>query len=268
LLAALQLTHDVTVLYESSKYGVIRAHASIRSVAFVHNAVPHAAAYMTLRDRVLFALDRRMARAADRIAVHGERQAELVASWSDTPVANVPLPGDSRPVLRTAEDEQPYALCIGEVRPNKGIEHAIKAARSLDIRLRVMGMPEPPSYAETLVQLERGLNTSLEWGYLEADVFNSTLAGAAVVVLPYMTFAAQSGVLAKAIQYSRQVVASDLPSLREQARDYRHIEFVPAGDHDRLRAGMISAVSRASTTVIDAGLERKAWDGVARTLFA
>ncbi|MDR7188700.1 glycosyltransferase involved in cell wall biosynthesis [Microbacterium sp. BE35] len=268
MLERLQRTHDVTVFYESSKYGIIRTRRRLRSVAFVHNAMPHASAHMTVRDRVLFSLERRMSRHADRVAVHGHRQAERVARWSATPIINVPLPGDSRPVPSAAETEAPYALCIGEVRPNKGIEQAIAAARKYDIRLRVMGTPEPAGYGEILGGLERGAATSIELGYLEAAEFNSTLARAAVVVLPYTSFAAQSGVLAKAVQYARQIVASDLPSLREQAGSYPHIEFVAVGDPDRLGAEMVSAMERSSFSAIDTELEGRAWDDVARSLFA
>lgn len=269
LLASLQESHLVTVLFESSKYGIIRTGKRLRSVAFIHNAIPHAASHMTIRDRILFFLERRMASQADMVAVHGERQAEVVAAWTATPVTRVPLPGDSRPVLLSPnEAREAYALCIGEIRPNKGIEYAIDAARTADIRLRVVGAAEPAGFADELQRTARGGRTSLELGYLDAGSFNSTLAAAAVVVLPYTEFAAQSGVLAKAMQYSRHVVASDLPSLREQGHGYPHIEYVPVGDKLQLGASMARAMGRASSASIDATSERRAWDDVARALFA
>ncbi len=234
-------TAEVTVLWETSKFGIVEKHLA-RQILFVHNASPHAAAAMTLRDRFLFRMERASAQKADRVIVHGTTQDQVVRTWGVKETVQVPLPGDSR--ARAIGEIISGALCIGEVRPNKGLEIAIQATSLAGMPLRIIGKPEPDWYGKELTDRAASTAVQVRLEYLEAREFNDLLASAEVIVLPYTHFQAQSGVLARAIQLDRIVVASDLPALREQAGDYPNISFAPPGDVHALRR----CLERASLT--------------------
>lgn len=266
LVGSLQGAAALTILWETSKYGLTRRTSRVENVLFLHNAIPHEAKQMTLRDRLFFLQEQRTVRRATLTALHGEAQRAIVTRWRARRIVVVPLPGDSRTVL--VSEQVPGALCLGEVRPNKGLENAIQAATSATIPLRVIGAPQPDSYGDQLRDHVRGSTATVDFRYLDADEFNTTLASAEVVLLPYTHFSAQSGVLAKAMQYGRRIIASDLDSLREQAGDYPLIEFVDPGSTDELASRL--AALRNATTVETAQHHRETqqeWDDVARRIF-
>ena len=143
-----------------------------------------------------------------------------------------------------------------------------KAALSTATKLSIIGSPEPSSYGEELKRKAPATGVTLDFRYLEADEFNGRLAAAPLIVLPYVHFAAQSGVLAKAMQFDREIVASDLPALREQAGQYPRIRFVPPGDVPAL-ARVFSELQTYARNSDVTGFKQSApaqWDAVAISL--
>ncbi|WP_363429987.1 glycosyltransferase [Microbacterium sp. LWH3-1.2] len=257
----------VDVLYETSKYGVISRTGADRHVFFAHNAAPHALK-PSARDRYLFRQERRAAASADLTVVHGKRQADAVSEWTRSPVRVVPLPGDSRLQEPGPGAAEPYALCLGEIRPNKGVEAAISAARTAGVRLLVRGKPEPQEYGASISALA-GPEVDVSLGFVEAETFSNLLANARVVLLPYVSFSAQSGILAKAIQMRRRVIASDLASLREQAGDDPRVSFVRPGDVEALTKALSAALSEREYLDDSVGTDAcEAWIRVADVIFA
>lgn len=243
------------LLLDASRYPfprmLARKSQKARLVLFVHNAQPHvAAARRSLREKFLRRLERLCIDHVDLAVTHGENQLKTVSSLTSTRVVSVGLPESSfldhtGSLLPPAKGTHaPYALCIGELRENKGIETAIQAAGSADLELLVAGKSQDRKLASVFQNLAvNNPNTQIRDEFLEKDEFDALIAGSMVVVLPYTHFDAQSGVLAKAMKAGRSVVASDLASLREQAANYSKIEFVPVGDVGALAAAMTKAFS-------------------------
>lgn len=239
---------------DSTKYPLPRvlcARGSQAVSVFVHNAQPHFdLSHPSVRERVLLWLERSCARRADRVITHGQDQGEIVRGYTARPVSAVDLPVSSRLELSDesapgAVPGTPYALCIGEMRANKGIELAMEAAVRADIPLLVRGAAESPELSFALARraaASRCVDFADE--FLSREDFNAFIVNAAVIVLPYTHFDAHSGVLAKAVGAGVPVVSSDLASLRAQAGDYPHFTAVDVHDTE--------AFGRALRTAFDA----------------
>lgn len=239
--------YEVDAIYETGRYGMVRIPPGGVNVLFVHNVVPHAISHLSIRDRLLHKLQRASAHRADRVVVHGAAQRDVVAGWTDREVVSVDLPGDTRHVQIQPVDglATPVALCLGEVRPNKGIETAIEAAALAGVPLTVAGRPEPEWYGDELRRSAAGSPVVLQLDFLSPEEFAWLLESAKVVLLPYRTFAAQSGVLARAMQLDKQVVLSDLPALREQADGYARARFFPVGNAQEAASALKESVARS-----------------------
>lgn len=239
--------HGALLALDSTKYpapALLCAHRDQRTVVFVHNAQPHFdQSTASVRERVLLWLERSCSRHADGVITHGDEQARIVRGYTQRPVAAVRLPISSRldprmvPV-RPAGPGSPYALCIGEVRANKGTELAMIAAGQAGVPLLVRGAAESPELADELHRIaQRYPTVDFEDRFLDRDEFAGYIHDAAIIVLPYTHFDAHSGVLSKAMGVGTPVVASDLPSLRAQAGDYP--AFTGADPHDAQAFGRV-----------------------------
>ena len=280
---AAQAGPGAVVALDSSKYpfpSVLTPGRDQTSVLFLHNVRPHHDdAGASLRLRLLRRLELGAATGCDRVIVHGRDQrstAQQNLGETRGDLIAVPLPTSTRiDEAATAESvpvplhddgpaasarlelpEQPYALVLGELRANKGVELAIDAAGQAGVPLLVAGRTESPELAATLRErAERAGTVRLEDRFLERGEFQRALEGAAVVVLPYTHFDAQSGILAKAIAAGLPVVASDLTSLREQNGAHAPARFADIHDRDAfaaaLRQGFDDAVAAGPRTGAD-----------------
>lgn len=274
---AAQAGPGAVVALDSSKYpfpSVLTPGRGQASVLFLHNVRPHHDdAGAPLRLRLLRRFELGAATSCDRVIVHGRDQqdtaranlgeihGDLVAVALPTSTRideaataeSIPVSlDDDGPAASTRLElpEQPYALVLGELRANKGVELAIDAAGMAGVPLLVAGRAESPELAATLRErVERAGTVRLEDRFLERSEFQRALEGAAVVVLPYTHFDAQSGILAKAIAAGLPVVASDLASLREQNGTHAPARF--ADIHDR--AAFAAALRKAFDDAVAAG---------------
>ncbi|MDO5619085.1 glycosyltransferase [Kocuria sp.] len=242
---------NLVLALDSSKYPwprLLTAEKSQRLALFLHNVKPHHdETAASLRERVLRHLELGAARGADRVIVHGADQkrtarqtvpGDLVAVTLPTSTridevataASVPVEVNDDAVATTAGSSsqpqadlnsltaQPYALVLGELRANKGVELAIDAAGSAGVPLLVAGRPESAELGRELHhRADRAGTVTILDRFLERTEFAQLLDSASVVVLPYTRFDAQSGILAKAVAGGLPIVASDLASLKEQA---------------------------------------------------
>ncbi|WP_348535839.1 glycosyltransferase family 4 protein [Kocuria sp. JC486] len=281
---------------DSSKYpwpGLLTARRDQRTALFLHNVKPHhdenAA---SLRERVLRYLELGAARGVDRVIVHGEDQkrtaratvpGDLVAVTLPTSTridqaataesVPVDVPGetgtDSTAAARTGRGltsatAEPYALVLGELRANKGVELAIDAAGQAGVPLLVAGRPESAELGQLLHDRARAAGSvEILDRFLERSEFTQLLEGAAVVVLPYTHFDAQSGILAKAVAAGLPIVASDLPSLKEQAGSHEPALFADVRDTAAfaaaLRQGFDDAVARGTRAAAVTQAEHADW---------
>lgn len=262
---------NVVLALDSSKYPwprLLTARGSQRLALFLHNVKPHHdEAAASLRERVLRHLELGAARGVDRVIVHGDDQKRTARSTVPGDLVAVTLPTSTRidevatapsvPV-EVADDldhaatsargnpqdlksvtGSPYALVLGELRANKGVELAIDAAGQARVPLVVAGRAESTELGRALAdRAQRAGTVTMVDRFLERSEFAQLLEQAAVVVLPYTHFDAQSGILAKAVAAGLPIVASDLASLREQAGDHQPAVFADVHDTEAFAAGL------------------------------
>jgi glycosyltransferase involved in cell wall biosynthesis len=157
-----------------------------------------------------------------------------------------------------------YLLLFGVMRRNKGLHLMLDALRHLPGRRLVLAGAFPDASLAREVR-DRIASESLPVEILDRHVPEDEIAGlyggAALAVLPYGEFHAQSGVLHMAISYGVPAAVTDVGALGEQVRRDGLGTVAPPGDAAALAGAIRSA------------LEPAAWDAarercriVARTL--
>jgi glycosyltransferase involved in cell wall biosynthesis len=152
--------------------------------------------------------------------------------------------GDSRPAW-TAYEEKPMRdrlLFFGVIRPNKGVHvllHALERLPRCD--LTIAGEAEEPSYLQRIRRLVRRFppgRVELIDRYVSQDEMTDLFRRSRLVILPYTTFSAQSGVLHQALAHGRPVVATEIGGLGECVRRWGIGHVVPPGDGRSLAAAI------------------------------
>lgn len=138
-----------------------------------------------------------------------------------------------------ASDEK-TVLLFGHMGPHKGLPLMLKVFKEIqsekpNVRLIVAGTNHPnyPNYLQPFIKAH---TPNVEYtGYVPQDKLASVFERANVVVLPYYAAPGTSGVFHLACGFSRPVVASDLPEIRELVNDGAAAILVPAGDAEALK---------------------------------
>lgn len=222
-------------------------------VMSVHDVVPHVP---RLGLRAEHQLLKRLYSRADALVVHHDELTDrLVHDFqisSDRvhvvphqvfPVGNVP----DRP-----PDETPMVLFFGALRPNKGLEVLAEATRLLrgeDVRFVIAGRGD-----ERLQNLAAGLSqhdwrVNVELGFATLERKRELFGAASVVVMPYTSFASQSGVLHDAYGHCRPVVVTDVGALGDTVRDDGTGLVVPPSDPKALADAIRSSLDPESWKV-------------------
>jgi glycosyltransferase involved in cell wall biosynthesis len=167
----------------------------------------------------------------DRVIVHSERGRETLAHLGvDARVIPHPVfPSD--PPRR---DDGRTLLCLGTIRPYKGLGDAIAAAKKIDgVRLLVAGDPLEPvnGYRAQAADIA-------EWrlGYLPQDELERALGEATIALFPYRPELDQSGALLQALGAGVPAVAYDVGGIAEPVERFGAGRVVPPGDVDALAA--------------------------------
>lgn len=155
--------------------------------------------------------------------------------WDATAGADA-LPADKKRIGKRR------LLFFGVIRPNKGLHVLLRAMKRLpDCTLVVAGESEDARYQKqvrTLMdQLPAGRMEYID-RFIGDDEIPDLFLGSSVVVLPYTSFSAQSGVLHDALAYGLPVVATDVGALGESVRRWGIGRVVPTDDDEAL-AGAI-----------------------------
>jgi glycosyltransferase involved in cell wall biosynthesis len=178
-----------------------------------------------------------------RVVVHSERGRETLVELGvpDGKLRVVPHPVfRSDPVRR---DDGRTLLCLGVIRPYKGLEDAIEVVRRLDeARLLVVGDPLEPVESYQTAAGDRA-----EWrlGYLPDAELDRALGEATVAVFPYRAELDQSGALLRALGAGVPAVVYDVGGLAEPVGTYGAGRVVPAGDVDALTAAVDELLGNA-----------------------
>jgi glycosyltransferase involved in cell wall biosynthesis len=168
----------------------------------------------------------------DAIVAHSERGRDTLTGLG-VPAERlrvIPIPVQPSDPPRT--DDGRTLLCLGMIRPYKGLGDAIEAVKRIDdARLLVAGDPVEPVDAYRRAAGERA-----EWrlGYLPEHELDRALGDATVAVFPYRPEIDQSAVLLRVLGAGVPAVVYDVGGLPEPVRAYGAGLVVPAGDVEAL----------------------------------
>lgn len=224
--------------------------AGKRVFCTVHNLHPHTE--LPSMARLLRArLQRGGWRQCDGLFVHSRGLDASLSAWlgpGHPPIyvtrhaVGTPAQPPSRPSEPDDASARARLLLFGMLRPNKGITVLLEAMQLLpDCRLTIAGAPVDDAYMLRVMEGVRRLSpgdVSVMAEYIDDDGIASLFREARVVVLPYTSFAAQSGVLGEAITYGVPVVVTDTGALGETVIELGIGEVVPSGDAAALAAGI------------------------------
>jgi glycosyltransferase involved in cell wall biosynthesis len=167
----------------------------------------------------------------DRIVVHSERGREtLLELGIDARV----IPHPVFPSEPPRADDGRTLLCLGTIRPYKGLGDAIAATRQIDgARLLIAGDPLEP-----LNGYRADAGELAEWrlGYLSQRDLERALGEATVALFPYRPELDQSGALLQALGAGVPAVAYDVGGIAEPVREFGAGRVVPPGDVEALAA--------------------------------
>lgn len=167
----------------------------------------------------------------DRVVVHSERGR---ASMAELGVEATVIPHPVFPSDPPRADDGRTLLCLGTIRPYKGLGDAIAATKRIDgARLLVAGDPVEPvnGYRSDAGEL-------VEWrlGYLAEAELERALGDATVALFPYRPELDQSGALMQTLGAGVPAVAYDVGGLAEPIERFGAGRVVPAGDVEALAA--------------------------------
>jgi glycosyltransferase involved in cell wall biosynthesis len=182
------------------------------------------------------ALWRRLMSRFERIVVHSERGRDTLAELGVEPDRLRVIPMPVFPSNPPRNDDGHTLLCVGIIRPYKGIADAIEATKRVDgARLLVAGDPLEPvdAYRE-----HAGDRAEWRLGYLSESEVDRALGDATVALFPYRPEIDQSAALLRALGAGVPVVAYDVGGIAEPVRRFGAGRVVPAGDVDALTAAV------------------------------
>jgi phosphatidylinositol alpha-1,6-mannosyltransferase len=236
------VTHDGPELVNAPGSGLIRT-APGRRDAFAHRVLA------PLTDGVVRAWLKR--RVGHWVTVSDEAAGRAKAAGLG-PVSTVGLPAGSGPgagpVVAAPPSASATVLFAGHLAPTKGLEVLAdawaEAGAGRDATLVVVGghSRQHDRYVAGVRDAYGRLPARTRWvGWVDDATFAAELAGAAVVVLPYLASNPASGVLVRALASGRPVVATRVEA----------VESLPAAMRDALlvvepgdRTGLAAAIAR------------------------
>jgi len=171
-----------------------------------------------------------------RVVVHSEHGAGALAELGVPRDRLRVIPHPVFPSDPARADDGHTVLCLGVIRPYKGLDDAIAAVKRVDgARLLVAGDPMEP--------VDRYLEVAgsvAEWrlGYLPEAELDRALGDATVALFPYRPELDQSGALLRALGAGVPAIAYDVGGIAEPLRRFGAGRVVAPGDVDGL-AGAI-----------------------------
>jgi len=169
----------------------------------------------------------------DRVVVHSDHGRDTLASL-DVDATVIPHP--VFPSDPPRNDDGRTLLCLGTIRPYKGLGDAIDAAKKLeDVRLLVAGDPLEPVNG---YRAQAGEIAEWRLGYLPRHELERALGEATVALFPYRPELDQSGALLQALGAGVPAVAYDVGGIAEPVRQFGAGRVVPPGDVDAFAAAI------------------------------
>lgn len=217
-------------------------------VVSVHNVRPHK--HQMPRPLQTAILTTAYRAATHLIVAHEHLRDQVVQEFgiARERISILPLPAPDvlgGPLPKT-RPEPARVLFFGTLRDNKGLPVFLSAVESLvgrtDAIFRVAGRGEARMEEMVTGAAERLPNLRGDIGYVEPEREAELYREATLVVIPYTSFAAQSGVLRVAYAYGVPAVVSDLGALGAAVRSERTGWVVPPSDPDALAGAILAAL--------------------------
>jgi glycosyltransferase involved in cell wall biosynthesis len=174
----------------------------------------------------------------DRVVVHSEPGRAVLAELG---VDATVIPHPVFPSDPARADDGRTLLCLGTIRPYKGLGDAIAATKQIDdARLLVAGDP-----LEQVNGYREQAGDVAEWrlGYLPQGEVERALGEATVALFPYRPELDQSGALLQALGAGVPAVAYDVGGIAEPVREFGAGRVVQAGD--------VAALADAARELLD-----------------
>jgi glycosyltransferase involved in cell wall biosynthesis len=216
-------------------------------VLSVHDVTPHVSRLGTaIEGQLLLRLYRR----ADALVVHHQRLADRLQRQFDIDTTRVfVVPHQVFPTglefTMPPERELPQVLFFGTLRQNKGIDVLLSTVSQLSdagIRFVIAGRGDPALEERVRAAAAQSPHVRTELGYVPLERKHQLFREANVVVLPYTSFASQSGVLHDAYGHGRPVVVTDVGALGDTVREDRTGVVVGPSDAAGLATGIATAL--------------------------
>jgi glycosyltransferase involved in cell wall biosynthesis len=190
-------------------------------------------------------------RLCDVLFVHSEKLLRQLARFlgpGHPPIFVTPhgvwkIAGDN-PTASSPEERlrRRHLLFFGVIRPTKGLHILLDAMEDLvDCTLTVAGQLDDVRYREQIQAVVERLpvgRVELVDRFVEDDEMVQLFDRSSLVVLPYTSFSAQSGVLHDALAHGLPVVATDVGTLGESVRSWGIGQVVPPNDDAALAAAI------------------------------
>jgi glycosyltransferase involved in cell wall biosynthesis len=214
---------------------------------------------------------RRLLARFDRIVVHSERGRETLAELVPDERLRV-IPHPVFPSDPARSDDGRTLLCFGVIRPYKGLDDAIAAAKEIGgAKLVVAGDPLEP--VDRYRALANGLDVDWRLGYLPQREVDRAFGDATLALFPYRPELDQSGSLLRALGAGVPAVAYDVGGIAEPVRRFGAGRVVPAGDVEALTAAARELLDdpdalEAARAGARRAREQLTWDAAARAHLA
>jgi glycosyltransferase involved in cell wall biosynthesis len=233
--ALVSIRPDICHLHYLNRFTdwVLPRQRGFHLVMSVHDVVPHESRLPPRAERALL---RATYRRADALIVHHDRlRRDLLTTFNVDPrrvhvVPHQVFAYDAAPPV--ALPERPCVLFFGALRPNKGIGVFLDAIGTLseEIVVNVAGRGESRIEEQLLRAAASDPRLHVEIDHVPISRKVELFRQASVVVLPYTSFASQSGVLHDAYAQGRPVIVTDVGALGETVREDGTGIVVPPGD--------------------------------------
>jgi len=227
-------------------------------VLTVHDVKPH---YERFVSRASFI--KRSLQIPHRLIVHYEEgRRQLVDHWGISAehidviphgimrLQNPPAPTEARKKLNLPLDRQ-IILFFGAIRPNKGLDILLKAlkivkARNQQVLLVIagglLGRFNFESYSDMIRKSDLSENVQTFIQFIPEEEVDYFFAASDLVVLPYLKFESQSGVLLRAYAHKKPVVVSDIGAMGELVSSDKVGLAVEPGNSEALAEAVTSVL--------------------------
>lgn len=215
-------------------------------VMSVHDVVPHVP---RLGSRVEHELLRRTYLRADGLVVHHESLRHRLDREFGVDPSRVHVVHHqvfaAPEVGPPPEDKPPMLLFFGALRANKGLPvllQAMEKLKNVELRLVIAGRGDVGIEALAQQASASDPRVTAEVGFVTLARKRELMAEASLIILPYTSFASQSGVLHDAYSHARPVVVTDVGALGDSVREDGTGLVATPGDPDSLATQIAAAL--------------------------